>query len=609
MTFSGCGIAGALVLDQADGPVPGERDVREITAALAHRGPDGQATWTAPGVALGHTRLAIMGPGDAGNQPMTRDSLTITYNGEAYNHQDLRRELERDYAFTSGTDTEVVLRAWDKWGPAALGRLDGMFALAIWDARDRTLTLARDRAGIKPLYLYHGSGYILLASEVGAMLSCPLVPRDPDRAAIARHLLLSSALQPDPGATFIAGIRALAPATALTFHADGRQTERTWWTLPATPPGPGPAQAEAAATLSDLIHKVTSAMLTADVPVGVLLSGGLDSASIAATAARRCGAPGTPVTAITTAYSDTATARDISAAAASTDLRHARILAAAHPDAIRHVVITRSSAITLDDIDQATDLAAGCQDPRHPAILGNYRAARQLGLRAVLNGQGADETMAGYAGRPDYIAALPGPGRDLDTSALAAARQAPLLSADVLARRADAHRELRDLCGCLPGPPLERFHRLLLHAQVTCVTRFEDYLAMRSGVEARFPYLDHRIIEWAFSVPFATHLRSARNGKAVLREAMRPWLPPTLASRPKQPFPHPNRGPLGESLAALATAAWPEIRTDPLLPTLFTIPPEQELACLAPQALWNLLATWRWHRKLQAVPRVTRTRR
>jgi asparagine synthase (glutamine-hydrolysing) len=607
MTFSGCGIAGVLVLDQAAGPVPGEHDVREITAALAHRGPDAQATWTAPGVIFGHTRLAIMGLGDAGNQPMTRDSLTITYNGEAYNHQDLRRELERDYAFTSGTDTEVVLRAWAKWGPAALDRLDGMFALAIWDARDRTLTLARDRAGIKPLYLYQSSGYILFASEVEAMLSCPLVPRHPDRAAIARHLLLSSALQPDPEATFITGIRALPPATTLTLHADGRRAERTWWTLPATPPGPGPAQAEAAAALGGLFHEVTSAMLSADVPVGVLLSGGLDSASIAAAAARRS-APGTPVTAITTTYGGTAADGNISAAAA-TDLQHARILAAAHPGAIRHEVITRASAVTLDDIDQATDLAAGCQDPRHPAILGMYRAARQLGLWAVLNGQGADETMAGYAGRPDYIAALPGPGRDLDTSALAAARQAPLLSAGVLAHRAAAHRELRDLCGSLPGPPLERFHRLLLRAQIPCVTRFEDYLAMRSGVEARFPYLDHRILEWCFSLPFTMHLRPGRHGKAVLRAAMRPALPPTLAARPKQPFPHPDRSLLRASLAALAATAWPEMRADPLLRTLFTVPPERELAGLAPQALWNLLATWRWHRKLQAVPTAAGTSR
>jgi asparagine synthase (glutamine-hydrolysing) len=607
VTFCGCGIAGVLVLDRAAGPVPGERDVREVTAALAHRGPHAQATWTAPGVVLGHTRLAITGLGDAGNQPMTRDNLTITYNGEAYNHQALRRELERDYAFTSGTDTEAVLRAWDKWGPAALDRIDGMFALALWDARDRTLTMARDRAGIKPLYLCHGSGYILFASEVEAMLTCPLVPRDPDHDAIARHLLLSSALQPDPEATFITGIRALPPAATLTLHADGRRTERTWWTLPATPPGPGPAQADAAATLGALVHTVTGAMLTADVPVGILLSGGLDSASIAATAARHC-APGTPVTAITTTYSDTTVGGDINAAAA-TDLQHARILAAAHPAAIRHEVITRSSAVTLDDIDQATDLAAGCQDPRHPAILGMYRAARQLGLRAVLNGQGADETMAGYAGRPDYTAALPGSGYDLDTSALAAARQAPLLSAAVLAHRPAAHRELRDLCASLPGPPLEQFHRLLLRAQIPCVTRFEDYLAMQSGVEARLPYLDHRILEWAFSLPFAMHLQQGHHGKAVLREAMRPWLPPALAARPKQPFPHPDRNLLRQSLAALATTAWPEMRADPLLHTLYTIPPEPEIASLTTQALWNLLATWRWHRKLQPVPSIARTSR
>jgi asparagine synthase (glutamine-hydrolysing) len=126
---------------------------------------------------------------------------------------------------------------------------------------------------------------------------------------------------------------------------------------------------------------------------------------------------------------------------------------------------------------------------------------------------------------------------------------------------------------------------------------------MRASVEARFPFLDHRILEWCFSVPFTMHLQPAgRQGKSLLREAMRPVLPRPLAARPKQPFPHPSRGPLRESLAALAVAAGPEMRADPLLRLLFDIPPAGQLPDLTAPPLWNLLATWRWHRKLQAIP-------
>jgi asparagine synthase (glutamine-hydrolysing) len=589
VTFTGCGIAGVLHATATSGRHPGVREVRAMTGALAHRGPDSEAIWEGPGVILGHRRLAITGPGEAGSQPMTRGHLTITYNGEAYNYRSLRQQLRSRYLFTTGTDTEVVLRAWQHWGPAALNRLNGMYAFAIWDNRARTLTLARDRIGIKPLYYYRGNGFTVFASETEALLTCPQIPRRPDIETLARHLLLSSALQPGRCRTLVDGITALPPATCLTLHADGRQRTVTYWELPQ-PPGPPRTEPELAAELSGLIARSVREMAAADVEVAAFLSGGLDSSAIAAHAAS-----GSDLTAITLTYPRSK----------DDDLRYSRMLVQHCQPRVRHHVIARASASAIADIDAAGDLAAICDDPRHPAILANYQAVHDLGLRAVLNGQGADELMAGYAGLPAYAglirAAISGGAPDI--TALPASRQPPGLSTQVLARRSQAHFELRTYHDSLPGPPLERLHRLLLAAQVARIVQFEDFLSMRASVEARFPFLDHRIAEWCFTVPYTLHLQpGARQGKALLRQALHGILPTYLLRRPKQVFPHPGEAGLRASLAATATACHAELHDDPLLPELFDIPPDRDLPALPARTLWLLLATWRWHHRLQSAP-------
>ena len=590
MTFTGCGIAGVLHTAGVSGRSPGAREVRAMTRALAHRGPDSEAIWEGPGVILGHRRLSITGPGEAGSQPMTRGHLTITYNGEAYNYRSLREQLRRRYPFTTGTDTEVVLRAWQHWGPAALNRLRGMYAFAIWDNRARTLTLARDRIGIKPLYYYRGNGFTVFASETEALLTCPQIPRRPDIETLARHLLLSSALQPGRCRTLIDGVTALLPATCLTLHADGRHQTATYWELPPQPPASPRTEPELAAELSGLLAGSVREMAVADVEVAVFLSGGLDSSAITAQAAS-----GSELTAITLTH----------AHSEDDDLRYSRMLARHCQPRVRHHVITRAPASAIADIDAAGDLAAICDDPRHPAILANYQAVRDLGLRAVLNGQGADELMAGYAGLPAYAGlirvAISGGAPDI--TALPAARQPPGLSARVLVRRSQAHEEFRAYHDSLPGPPLERLHRLLLAAQVARIVQFEDFLSMRASIEARFPFLDHRIAEWCFTVPYTLHLQpGARQGKALLRQALHGILPAYLLRRPKQVFPHPGAARLRASLAATAIACHAELRDDPLLPELFDIPPDRDLPAMPARTLWLLLATWRWHHRLQSAP-------
>ena len=592
-----CGIAGALRLSPA--PEPGRGEVLAITRALAHRGPHGEGLWDGPGVTLGHRRLAIVDLTDRGAQPMTCGPLTLVYNGELYNHRQLRGQLG-DHRFSSGSDTEVVLAAWLRWGPAALHRFDGMYAFALYDQRTRRLHLVRDRLGIKPLYYHRSPRFLLFASEVAALLHSPRVPREPDLPAWYRHLLCSSTLQVDRQATLLAGIRAVPAATCLTLDADGRMSTTRYWTLPNRDPaevaGPARPAGAAAEELADLFGQTVTSMRMGDVPVAAFLSGGLDSSAITATAA----ASG-PITALTTVHANPPQQPDADVGE-SGDLRHSRILTAAHPDRIDHQVSVQPPGITLADLDAVCDPATITEDPRHLGILGNYRAAADLGLRVVLNGQGADETMAGYVGLPTFVDHVldvrrPSPAT---ISGLPASRQAAHLSPDVLAARNGAHAEVLAFHHGLPGTPLEAAGRLLTALQLARVVQFEDHLAMHAGVEARFPFLAHRLVEWCFTGPYDQHVRPhTRTGKAVLRDAVADRLPAVLLRRPKQVFPHPNPARLHTALAALTRQHAAALAADPLVAHLFRLPPADHLAQLPSATQWLLLMTWRWHTTVQ----------
>ncbi|WP_436498588.1 asparagine synthase (glutamine-hydrolyzing) [Actinokineospora sp. HUAS TT18] len=584
--FSGCGIAGALVFDDAGGPVPTAADVARMTDALAHRGPDGEGLWSDRGVHFGHRRLSIVGLGDTGAQPMTRDHLTIVYNGELYNFRELREQLRGDFVFESGTDTEVLLRAWQKWGPAAVDRLRGMFAFALWDGRERTLSLVRDRLGVKPLYFHRSDSAIVFASEVDALLRCPTVPRAPDLDAIRHRLLCSSTLEVDPWRTVVSGVRALPPATRLTVRSDGRTSSTTYWRLPE-------AGDDSGTELLPLLSDSVRTMLMADVPVSAFLSGGLDSSAITALA-RQSG----DVTAVTVAYADEHGADP----GVNDDLRFSQALVEHLGAGVDHHTFVQPNAVTLADVDAVCDMAALNDDVRHVNILANYRSVRDLGLTVVLNGQGADETMGGYVGRPNFIANIMDIGAPDDTrvNRLPSSRSAGGLSAEVLRYRGGADRDVLDFLKSLPGTGVERAHRLLVHTQLARVVQFEDFLAMRMSIEARFPFLDHPVVEWCFARPFERHLRAdTRQGKVALREAMRGLLPDTVLDRPKAVFPYPELGALHRSLGELAADHEPELHADPLVASLFALPDKGEIKSLPVDSLWLVLATWRWHSRLQ----------
>ncbi|GIJ12732.1 asparagine synthase (glutamine-hydrolyzing) [Micromonospora andamanensis] len=587
-----CGIAGVLRFASGGSSVPGVDEIRAVTAGLAHRGPDGGDVWHRFEITLGHRRLSILDLTGHGTQPMTRDHLTLVYNGELYNFADLRSHLQRQHCFQSGTDTEVVLRAWQQWGPAALDRFDGMFAFALWDDRARQLHLVRDRLGVKPLYYHRGNGFLIFASEVEALLCCPQVPRRPNLGAFYSQLLCSSTLQVDRQLTLVDQVHALPPATHLTLDHEGSETTHTYWQLPSQTAGQRPA--EALPELGALFQRSVTSMLVADVPVAAFLSGGLDSSAITAKAA----ATG-PLTAITLTHTTAGCRR--TGDTADVDLRFSKLLAA-HTGQVTHRIAACPSTVTLDDVDTVCDLAAIGDDVRHVSIAHNYRMVRNLGLKVVLNGQGADETMGGYVSLPtfvDHILDVRQPSAATINS-LPGSRQTAGLTSEVLAHRERMHERVLDFHAGLPGTPLERAHRLLVHTQLNRVVQFEDHLSMRFGVESRVPFLDHHLVEWCFTLPFDHHVDlQARQGKAILRAALTGTLPAALLARPKQVFPHPEPATLHRSLAALVRLHAAELYADPLVNHLFTLPPANRLSALPTKTLWLLLTTWRWHHKLQ----------
>ncbi len=286
-----CGICGVVYADPAR---PAEPDLaRAMLARLAHRGPDGSRVATVPGAALGHARLAVIDLSPEAAQPMAGEDGRVlsVVNGEIYNHRALRAELEaKGHRFRSRSDSEVVVHLVEEHGPDALGRLEGMFAIAVWDGREGTLLLARDPMGEKPLYWHASPARLLFASELGALLADPGVERRPDDLAIHRYLTFKCVPSP---ATGLRGIYKLPPGHRLIWRR-GEATVRPWTTLPRPeearraihlPEEIGPER------LREAIGRAVEERLEADVPVGVLLSGGIDSAVVAYEASRRGGSP------------------------------------------------------------------------------------------------------------------------------------------------------------------------------------------------------------------------------------------------------------------------------------------------------------------------------
>lgn len=580
-----CGILGS-VGGHFERPV-----IERALERLRHRGPDddGIEQLGEPDlpVWLAFRRLSILDLSPRGHQPMAdpRGEHWIVFNGEVYNFRELRRQLEaRGHAFRTATDTEVVLAAYREWGAAAVERFTGMFAFAIWDAPARTLLLARDRLGKKPLYYHLAHGRLDFASEIKALLALPGIERRIDVDAAAKFF--NFLWVPDPD-TLFQGIRQLEPG-ALALFRDGRLLQRRYWDVPldAAPAGAVNAR-EAEERLDALLGDAVACRLESDVPLGAFLSGGVDSSLIIAFM-RRAGA-GRVLT-----QTVDAPEADAGYAIETRDLPYARRVRDHFGDLDYHEIELRPRVAELLPL-----LVWHLDDPvADPAAIATYLICRAAKERAtvMLSGMGAEEVFCGYGRHraallAEHWRALPRPLRDgvvrpiierLPASRpgrfMALARNAkkfvrsagddfeerylgyvsyyrPAELAALMAPGIDVervwerHRRLLERSRGLH--PLRRMSHLDLHTFLPNLNlAYTDRASMAASVEVRTPILDHRLVEFVAALPPALLVRG-REQKHILKRVARRYLPSDVVHRPKTGFAAPVRAWVSRDLRPL----------------------------------------------------------
>lgn len=542
-----CGISGFA------GLTLGRADLEAMNRTLAHRGPDGRGIHLDGPVGLAHTRLAIIDPA-GGVQPMSSPDgrFTLCFNGEIYNFRELRRELEADgFRPRTDSDTEVLLHLLAASWTDGLSRLNGMFALACWDSRWKRLLLARDRLGMKPLYVCEHGGGLLFASEIKAML--PYLPqREPDLETIYEFFTFQNVLC---DRTFFGHVRKLPQGGYLEWTPEG-VTRGRFWTF-AFPKPFEKGFPEAVARYGHLLEAAVDRHMIADVPLGAYLSGGIDSSSVATLAAGRCSGP---LHTFTGAFTD----------APYYDEREGSRAVAEAIGAVRHEVeispedYLKNIGRVIYHLDEPT-LGTGAL----PQFMVSELTARSV--KVVLTGHGGDETFAGYQVfktalirevqgffgklatlarvRPDemtrvlYFLLYPlrypevGSGLFIMTPR---ARRAAFFTPDFLSgmRHFEPTERIAQALGGDEATPGQRMLRLYLTTYLPTLFIQEDKVGMAHSLEARMPLCDNTLLDLALSLPLGLKLNRG-SLKAIPREAMRHRLPPRLFSLPKRGFPTP----------------------------------------------------------------------
>lgn len=576
-----CGIAGCY--QQHDGRALAET----MSDRIAHRGPDATGVHQVEdgriSAYLAHRRLSIIDLSGAADQPFSQQGLTISYNGELYNYKELRAELAASgTTFRTSSDTEVVLEAWRRWGPAALPRFRGMFAFAMLDEATGSLFLARDPMGIKPLYLLRRQGGVIFASELKALVAAvgPELRTDPG-ALIASMLYYWLPEQ----RCAIEGVEKLPPGSWAEFRPDGTSRQETYWRV-------ADVAAEAAAgppaDLRQVIEESVAAHLVADVPVSTFLSGGLDSSLVTVLAKRSD--PGID------AYTITFRAEDQRLEAMPDDAIYARKVAARYGVDLHEIEIAPDVVELLPRIVDILDEPIG--DPAAINTLLMCDAARDAGVKVLLSGMGADELFGGYR---KHLACVMGaryqqlPGAVRNGMVGPAVRRLPVtangrglryarwakrfltfadLPEEAAFRRSYTMYDAGELTGLL-NPDLEPYVGKLLaehsdlyhdttlddHVNRMCLadTRmflpglnlaYTDRASMAASTEVRTPFVDPEVVRAAFSIPGQDKIHG-RQGKLALKRAAEAWLPKEIIYRPKASFSAPLRAWIGNDLREL----------------------------------------------------------
>ena len=560
-----CGFVGFLALSTES--APSADWMTSLIDTIAHRGPDDHGILIDGRAALGFRRLSILDLSQAGHQPMTsRDgTLSMVFNGEIYNYLELRTELlALGHRFVSSGDTEVLLAAYAQWGRRCVDRLVGMYAFCIIDRRTSTMFVARDRLGIKPLYVVSHPRGVLFASELKAIRRSGLWGGELNTARFAQFLSLGRTEEvPDDADTYLEGVQQILPGHSCTLRFDGARTDERYWTPPHAEK---PAGDDVVPRFLELFDDAMQLHMRSDVPVGVMLSGGMDSVSIACTMAQ---------------LADTArTGQALHAFCyMSEDFDESEQL----QDTISRTGATmhRVAAVEADSFWTRLREAMWFHDePVHsPSVLMGfelYRLAAANGIRVVLSGQGADETIGGYHYLFDHMLvteALRGRLPTLLAQAKVVAESSGRSERDVLMRTArmvrahlmssmagyrsvSAGRRLQEGRGraflnpefrALASPALElpagqtlsvALERAIRQTPLPHYLRIEDRNSMAHSVESRVPFLDHRLVEHALELPARWKMSDGWN-KRVLREAMAGRIPDSVRLR-RQKFGFPT---------------------------------------------------------------------
>ncbi|MFT3697381.1 MAG: asparagine synthase (glutamine-hydrolyzing) [Kofleriaceae bacterium] len=544
-----CGIAGLVA---PDGLPDCTDDLARFDRALAHRGPNDRGEFRDPRVAFVHRRLSILDLSSAARQPMTREGITIVYNGEVYNFRELRREL--GVACTTESDTEVILAAYRKWGSACVGKFRGMFAFAIHDAAKRKVVLARDHLGIKPLYLARRDGTWMFASELKAICAWSRFRSEVDPAAIASYLQFLWI----PGtATGLRDVRKLEPGTVVELDlARDTETETRYWR---------PEARERDVSRDELaaeLERAVKEQLVSDVPIGAFLSGGLDSSLVVALTGRS-------VHSYTVGYRATDLAYDI----VPDDMPWAQRAAKYLDVPLTPIELSPNVVSVLPKVVDALDEPIG-----DPAALSSYLICEAASERVMLSGVGADELFGGYPRQRamlygSYYRALPVPLRSLvhrvvetlpaaGTSSIAKlgrAGQKFVVAADrpplhhYIAMESYLHTELEP--PTLEGDPLHQAIAWDLMSYLPNLNlAYTDRTAMAHGVEVRVPFLDQRVVELALALrsnELVHWYRGRLEGKWLLKKVAERWLPRNLVWRKKAGFGAPVRAWLRRDLTVM----------------------------------------------------------
>jgi asparagine synthase (glutamine-hydrolysing) len=567
-----CGIAGLVATDGlAPGATARALAMRDV---LVHRGPDEAGLHTDAHVALAHRRLSIVDL-STGQQPLANETGTVwvSFNGEIYNHRDTRRELEAaGHCYRTQSDTETIVHAYEEWGDECAHRFRGMFAFAIWDAPRRRLLLVRDRLGIKPLYWARVGDTLLFASEIKAILASGLIDPRPNEAALPETLSTRYVAGAD---TLFRDIHKLLPGHQLVFE-NGQVRIRQYWDVPVDAPKSAAPRGEAAVQayadrFRALLEESVRLRLMSDVPLGMFLSGGIDSSAIATLMARMIDRP---LQTFSVAFNERA----------FSELEYARTVARAiHADA---------HEIVIDDSDffSALPRLVWHEDEpiAHPSSVPLYfvSALARRHVTVVLTGEGSDELLAGYGKYPRiawnwragtiYERLLPRAGRRalgnlvfdrlpgrigryarrsflamdrtpaamfLDNFASIGMRDQRVLLGPALRRAATASRAYSGSLAYFQKPSansslLDRLLYADIKTYLVELLMKQDQMSMATSIESRVPFLDHHLVEFVATLPDEMKL-SGWTTKRILREAMKDVLPESIVNRPKMGFPVP----------------------------------------------------------------------